>query len=139
MSEIDFNAFNQPIIEEFRANGGKVGGMFEGAPLILLHTTGRKSGKERISPLMCRQEGDRLFIFASKGGAPDNPDWFHNIVANPDVTYEQGTETKTARAVVLEPAERDRVYADNARAVPQFAEYQENTDRTIPVVELVSR
>jgi deazaflavin-dependent oxidoreductase (nitroreductase family) len=137
MSEMDFEAFNRPVIEEFRANGGKVGGMLEGAPLILLHHVGRKSGEERLTPLMCRTEGDRVFIFASKAGAPDNPDWFHNLMANPDVSYEQGTETIAARAVVLETDERDRVYADQARDVPQFDEYQKGNERKIPVVELV--
>jgi deazaflavin-dependent oxidoreductase (nitroreductase family) len=137
MSEMDFNALNAQVIEEFRTNGGKVGGMFEGAPLVLLHHVGRKSGKERVSPLMSRTEGDRVFIFASKAGAPDNPDWFHNIKASPDVSYEFGTETISAKAVVLEEQERDRVYADQARDVPQFGEYQEQTERKIPVVELV--
>lgn len=137
MTEMDFEAFNRQVIDEFRANAGKVGGMFEGAPLILLHTTGRKSGQDRVSPLMCREEDNRVFVFASKAGAPDNPDWFHNLRTNPDVTYEQGAETKRARAVVLDPAERNRVFANQARDVPQFAEYEQKTERTIPVVELV--
>lgn len=136
MSEMDWEALNRPVIEEFRANGGKVGGMFEGAPLILLHHVGRKSGEERLTPLMCRTEGDRVFILASKAGAPDNPAWFHNLMANPDVSDEQGTETIAARAVVLETDERDRVYADQARDVPQFDEYRKGTERKIPVVEL---
>jgi deazaflavin-dependent oxidoreductase (nitroreductase family) len=128
--------WNSKIIEEFRANGGKVGGMFEGAPLVLLHTTGAKSGTEWVNPLMHRTEGDRLVVFASKGGAPTNPDWFHNILAHPEVTVEVGTDTRRATARVAEGEERDRLWEAQKREVPQFAEYERMTRRRIPVVVL---
>jgi deazaflavin-dependent oxidoreductase (nitroreductase family) len=135
MSEIqDWNA---QIIEEFRANQGRVGGQFEGAPVLLLHTTGARSGIERVNPMMYLEEGGRIFVFASKAGADTNPDWFHNLVANPTVTVEIGSETIQATAAPLEPDERERVYAIQAAAYPGFAEYQEATERVIPVVELV--
>ena len=132
----DMNDFNQKIIEEFRANGGKVGGQFAGAPMLLLTTTGAKSGQPRIAPLVYSTDGDRHVIIASKGGAPTNPDWFRNLVANPDVTIEVGTETFTATAVVPEGAERDRLFDAQAAIMPGFREYQNNTDRVIPVVVL---
>ncbi len=134
MAEV--NDFNTQIIEEFRANDGVVGGPFEGAPLLLLTTTGAKSGKPRVSPMMYRSEGERMFVFASKAGAPTNPDWYHNLVANSEVTVEVGAERFGARAKVVTGAERDRIYADHAAAYPGFAEYEEKTDRIIPVVEL---
>lgn len=130
------NDFNDGIIREFRANGGKVGGGFEGAPLLLLHTTGAKSGKERIAPMMYLQDGERVLVFASKAGAPDNPDWYHNILAEPRVSVEMGTESYDARAEVVTGDERDRLYAWQAQLYPGFAEYQEKTDRVIPVVAL---
>ena len=133
----DMNDFNASIIAEFRANEGKVGGQFEGAPMVLLTTKGAKSGLPRTAPLVSYREGDRLFIFASKAGAPTNPDWFHNIAADPTVTVEVGAETYEATAKVLEGAERDRVYGEQASLMPGFAEYQANTTRVIPVVELV--
>ena len=133
----DMNDFNASIIAEFRSNDGKVGGPFDGAPMVLLTTTGAKSGKARTSPLVYFQEGDRRIIFASKAGAPTNPDWFHNITANPEVTVEIGTEKYQARAEVIEGPERDRIYAAQAELMPGFADYQANTDRVIPVVELV--
>lgn len=129
--------WNKRIIEDFRENGGVVGGGFEGRPLLLLHTTGARTGHERVSPLMYRDEGGRIFVFASRGGSPTNPDWYHNLRANPQVTYEIGTETRTARAVEVVGDERDGVYARHASAFPMFAEYQEKTDREIPVIELV--
>lgn len=132
----DMNAFNQKIIAEFRANDGKVGGMFEGAPMLLLTTTGAKSGQPRIAPLVYTTDGDRHVIIASKGGAPSNPDWFRNLVANPDVTVEVGTEEFAAKAVVPEGAERDRLFDAQAAVMPNFREYQNNTERTIPVVVL---
>lgn len=135
--EPSMNDFNASIIAEFRANGGKVGGPFEGAPMVLLTTTGAKSGLPRVAPLVYYSEGDRRIIFASKAGAPTNPDWFHNIVANPTVTVEIGTETYEATAQVVEGAERDRIYAAQAAIMPGFAEYQEKTTRVIPIVELV--
>lgn len=133
------NDWNRQIIEEFRANGGKVGGQFAGAPLLLLHTVGAKSGQERINPLAYFADeatGDAIVIIASKAGAPTNPDWFHNIKANPDVSVEIGTETKRMRARIAEPAERDDLYARVVAAMPGFGEYQKNTDRIIPVVVL---
>jgi deazaflavin-dependent oxidoreductase (nitroreductase family) len=129
--------WNTKIIEEFRANEGRVGGQFNGAPMLLLHTTGRRSGDERVNPMMYLAEDDRLFVFASKGGAPTNPDWYHNLVADPRVTVEVGAQTYAARAEVLTGDERDRVYAEQASRYPGFAEYQASTTRTIPVVELV--
>jgi deazaflavin-dependent oxidoreductase (nitroreductase family) len=135
-SPTDRNAFNRGIIEEFRANQGKVGGMFEGRPMMLLTTTGAKSGRRFVSPLVYLQDGDRMVIFATKAGAPTNPDWYHNLVANPQVTVEVGTETYEAKALVLTGAERDRLYAEQVKRIPQFGTYQENTTRVIPVVAL---
>jgi deazaflavin-dependent oxidoreductase (nitroreductase family) len=131
---VDWNAWNNQVIEEFRANGGKVGGDFEGAPMVLLHTTGAKSGKERINPLMYLPKDDKVVVFASKGGAPDSPDWFYNLKANPDVEMELGSETVRGRATIATGDERDRLYAEQAEAWPQFKGYEEATDRTIPVV-----
>src|SRR5436189_2678203 len=132
----DREDWNSNIIEEFRTNEGKVGGPFDGAPLLLLHTTGARSGEERINPMMYLADGDRLVVFASKGGAPTNPDWYHNLVANPDVEIEVGTERRKVRARVAEGEEHDQLYAEQSRRYPQFAKYQEGTDRTIPVVIL---
>ena len=134
MSEYD--NFNQKIIEEFRANAGKVGGQFEGAPMLLLTTTGAKSGQPRTSPMVYTTDGEHLIVIASKGGAPTNPAWFHNLVANPIVTVERGTETFQARASVPEKAERDRLFNQAAAIMPGFAEYQRTTTRQIPVVVL---
>src|SRR4051794_41102328 len=117
--------WNTQIIEEFRSNEGRVGGPFEGAPLLLLTTRGRKSGQPRTNPMMYRAEGDRLLVFAFKAGAPTNPDWYWNLVTDPEVTVEVGTETYRARAQVIEGDERDRIYADQARRYQGFAEYQE--------------
>jgi deazaflavin-dependent oxidoreductase (nitroreductase family) len=130
------NNWNQRIIEEFRANGGKVGGQFEGAPLLLLTTTGRKSGQSYTNPMMYLAEGDRLMVFASKAGAPTNPDWYYNLVAHPRATVEVGTETFDVNAEVLTGEERDRIYQRQAELYPGFGEYQRNTTRTIPVVAL---
>ncbi|MHB8439994.1 MAG: nitroreductase family deazaflavin-dependent oxidoreductase [Acidimicrobiales bacterium] len=134
MTEI--HDWNTKIIEEFRANGGKVGGQFEGAPVLLLHTTGARSGTERVNPMMYLDLDGRRFVFASKAGADTNPDWFHNLRANPTVTVEAGTETYVATAEPLSGSERDRVYGEQARRYVGFAEYQEKTSRVIPVVEL---
>jgi deazaflavin-dependent oxidoreductase (nitroreductase family) len=136
MSNASPNNWNQAIIAEFRANDGKVGGQFEGAPLLLLTTTGAKSGRRRTTPLMYNTEGDRLLVFASKGGAPTNPDWYYNVRANPTVTVEVGTDTFEATAAVVTGEERDRLYTRHAEQYPGFAEYQANTTRTIPVVAL---
>ncbi len=132
----DYNAFNRRLIEEFRANGGKVGGMFAGAPLLLLTTIGAKSGQPRVAPLAYTTDNGRLVIIASKGGAPTNPDWFHNLRANPDVTVEVGTDTFAARATIPEGTERQRLFDQMAAQMPDFAEYQRNTTRKIPVVVL---
>jgi deazaflavin-dependent oxidoreductase (nitroreductase family) len=135
----DTRDWNTQVIEQFRANGGKVGGQFEGAPLLLLTTTGAKSGKRRVNPMMYMPEGDRLFVFASKAGAPTNPDWYHNLVAHPDASVEVGPGSYDVTATVLEGAERDRVFAEQSRRYPGFAEYQAGTERTIPVVALDRR
>lgn len=128
--------WNASIIEEFRANEGRVGGPFAGKPVLLLHTTGAKSGVERVNPMMYLDLESRRFVFASKGGADTSPDWYHNLLANPDVTVEVGTEVYVAIAAPIEGAERERIYAEQASRYPQFAEYQSRTRRTIPVVEI---
>lgn len=135
----DGNDFNRKIIDEFRASGGKVGGGFEGAPLLLLTTTGAKTGAARVHPVMYLDDGGRRYVFASKAGADTNPDWYHNLLAHPDVSVEVGSDTIEARATPVEGSERDRVYAEQARRYPGFAEYQEKTDRVIPVVALDRR
>jgi len=132
----DMHEMNRRVIEEFRANDGKVGGMFEGAPLVLLHHTGAKSGRAYISPLVFTVDGDRLVIIASKGGAPTHPDWYHNLVANREATVELPGETRPVRARVVEGEERDRLFDAQAALMPNFAEYQRNTERRIPVVVL---
>ncbi|GAB2668629.1 nitroreductase family deazaflavin-dependent oxidoreductase [Saccharopolyspora gloriosae] len=137
MSEsIDFDEMNRKVIAEFRERDGRVGGAFDGFPLVLVHHVGAKSGTERISPLVPLLEGERIFIFASKGGSAENPAWYHNLVANPRTRVETGTETVDVVARVLTGEERDEVYARQVAVAPQFAEYQRNTDRSIPVVEL---
>ena len=128
--------FNGKIIEEFRANGGKVGGPFQGAPLLLLHTTGARSGAERINPMMYGRVGDDYAVVASKGGAPTNPDWYHNLVAHPEVTAEIGTETVRLTARVTEGEERDRIWTKWKTDNPGFADYEQKTSRQIPVVIL---
>jgi deazaflavin-dependent oxidoreductase (nitroreductase family) len=130
------NEFNRGVIEEFRANDGKTTGMFADAPLLLMTTTGAKSGKERVIPIVYTRDGDRLVIAASKGGAPTNPDWYSNLVANPETTVELPGETFPARATVIEGPERDRLYAAHAAAMPNFAEYATKTDRIIPIIVL---
>jgi deazaflavin-dependent oxidoreductase (nitroreductase family) len=128
--------WNRQTIEVFRANGGKVGGFWEGKPLLLITTTGAKSGQRHTTPTMYLREGDRLLVFASKSGAPTHPAWYHNLVAHPQVTVEVGNETYEATATVLNGEERDRLYARQAELYPQFGEYQANTTRKIPVVAL---
>ena len=128
--------YNTQIIEEFRSNHGQVGGNFAGAPLLLLHSTGAKSGAERVNPMMYLADGDRYLIFASKAGAPTNPDWYHNVKANPDVIIEVGSRTIVARAEEVVGEERDRLYAKQAALYPGFADYEAKTDRVIPVVAL---
>ena len=133
----DHQDFNQSIIDEFRANGGVVGGYFAGRPLLLLHTVGAKSGRARVNPLAYVMDGDRFVVVASKGGSDSNPDWYHNVRANPDVTVELGDETFRARAtpVVEEPA-RSRLYAKMVERMPGFAEYEQKTSRKIPAIVL---
>jgi len=130
------NDWNTKIIEEFRANAGNVGGQFAGAPVLLLTTTGAKTGRRHTTPTMYLPDSERLMVFASKGGAPTNPDWYHNLVAHPRVTVEVGAETYDAEAVVLTGEERDQLYARQAQLYPGFAEYQAKTKRTIPVIAL---
>ncbi len=128
--------FNTQIIEEFRANGGRVGGMFDGTPLLLLHHTGAKSGKRRINPLVYQGDDGRYVVFASKAGAPTNPDWYHNLKANPSVTIEVGTNTLDVVASEASGDERERLYRAQAESTPQLAQYAEQTDRVIPVIVL---
>ncbi|MEV0229971.1 nitroreductase family deazaflavin-dependent oxidoreductase [Nonomuraea sp. NPDC050786] len=130
------NEFNQQIIEEFRANEGRVGGMFEGAPLVLLTTTGAKSGKPTTSPMMYLADGDRYVVIASNAGQDHHPAWYHNLRATPRATAELGKETFEVNAVILEGAERDELYARMAEKWPGFAEYETKTSRRIPVVAL---
>ncbi|HEY2665961.1 MAG TPA: nitroreductase family deazaflavin-dependent oxidoreductase [Actinomycetota bacterium] len=130
------NDWNASIIKEFRANEGKVGGFFTGKPVLLLHHTGAKSGTTRVNPLMYRKEGDKYVVFASKGGAPQNPDWFHNLKANPICKVEVGTDAMDVTARVADPEEREALYAKQAEEYPQFGEYQQQTSRKIPVVVL---
>jgi deazaflavin-dependent oxidoreductase (nitroreductase family) len=144
MSGIDYEAVNKMnvgLIEEFRANGGQLTGPFAGRPIVLLTIKGRKSGTERTTPLVYLPvegpDGDRVFVFASKGGAPDDPDWYKNLVANPDVTVEVGDEKYAARAVVITGPERDELFERQMKEAEQFRTYQTNTTRVIPVVELV--
>ena len=130
------NDYNRRLIEEFRANGGKVSGQFEHTLLLLLTTIGAKSGLRRTTPLGYMPEGDRLIVFASSGGAPTHPDWYHNLVAHPQVTVEVGTETFDAIAVVAEDEERDRLWTKGVALYPGLAEHQAKTTRHIPVIAL---
>jgi len=130
------NDFNLNIIKEFRANGGQTSGPFKGAQLLLLTTTGAKSGKVGTTPLVYTKDGDNFVIIASMGGAPKNPAWYHNIKANPEVTLEVGTEKFQAKASEATGPERERLYAQQAAMMPAFNEYKEKTSRTIPVVVL---
>ncbi|MCE9646337.1 MAG: nitroreductase family deazaflavin-dependent oxidoreductase [Chloroflexi bacterium] len=134
MTEI--NERNQKIIDEFRANDGRVGGSFEGKTLLLLHTKGARSGQERINPVACIRDGDRLAVIASKGGAPTHPDWYYNVVADPQVTVEVGTEKFQARAAVAEEPERTRLYNKMVEVMPGFEGYRQKTSRVIPVIVL---
>jgi len=137
MSDIeDRKAFNRNLIEEFWANDGKVAGAFADAPLLLITTTGAKTGQQRTSPVVYTTDGDRLVIIASYAGRPTNPAWFTNLVANPEVTVEIPGETFAARAVVASGEYRDRLYAAQAKLMPAFDEYQAKTTRQIPVVTL---
>lgn len=133
------NDWNTKVIDEFRANGGKVGGPFEGAPMVLIHHTGRTSGREYVSPTMYQAGDDgRIYVFASKGGAPTNPDWYYNLTSAGDAAVEVGSETYPVRVAEVTGEERDRIYAEQARRYPGFGEYEEKTRgvRTIPVLAL---
>jgi deazaflavin-dependent oxidoreductase (nitroreductase family) len=136
MSTSSPNDFNERIIEQFRANRGRVGAPFEGRPLLLLHHTGARTGTPRVNPLAYLADGDRYVIFASKAGAPTNPDWYHNLRAHPDVTIEVGTDTLKATAREVTGKERERLFAAMADRSPSFAEYQRRTERLIPVIAL---
>jgi len=127
---------NRKIIDEFRANHGKVGGRFEGRTLLLLHTKGAKSGRERINPLAYVKDGDQYVIIASKGGAPTSPSWYFNLLANPLVTVEVGNETFSAHATVAEEPERTRLYNKMVEKMPAFDDYRRKTTRQIPVIVL---
>jgi deazaflavin-dependent oxidoreductase (nitroreductase family) len=131
--------YNQAIIEEFRANEGRVGGPFEGAPMLLLHSKGAKSGNERVNPVVYREVDDGWAVFASKGGAPTNPDWYHNLKANPQASIEIGTETVDVEARIPDREERDRIFDAQKQVMPGFADYEQKTDRIIPVVILRRR
>ncbi|MBO0887676.1 nitroreductase family deazaflavin-dependent oxidoreductase [Candidatus Bathyarchaeota archaeon] len=131
--------WNTGVIAEFRKNHGKVGGMFEGAPLLLINHKGARTGKERVNPVMYLKDGHRYLVFASKGGAPTNPDWFYNLKAHPDAKIEVGDETIEVRATEITGAERDRFYAKQASLYPQFAQYQQKTKRIIPIIAFVPK
>lgn len=130
------NDFNRQLIEEYRTNGGKVTGQIAGAPLLLLTTTGARSGQSRTNPLAYSRDGDRLVVIASKGGAPTSPDWYHNLLAHPEATVEMGSERFPVRASFPQGEERTRLYDQQAAQMPNFAEYQRNTARQIPVIVL---
>jgi deazaflavin-dependent oxidoreductase (nitroreductase family) len=124
------------VIEQFRANDGRVGGPFEGRALLLITTTGARSGRRRTTPLVYLRDGDRTLVVGSKGGAPTHPDWYHNLLAHPGVTVELGGETYEAEAKVITGPERDRLYARLVEQMPFFGDYQARTERVIPVIEL---
>lgn len=135
--------YNKGIIDEFRANEGRVGGPFDGAPVVLLTSRGAKSGRSHTTPLVYLREGDatavsgdRIYVFGSMGGAPKHPAWYHNLKANPDATVEVGTERYPVRAVITTGDERDRLFQKQASLFPAFAQYQQRTTRTIPVIAL---
>ena len=132
----DTNDWNRTIVEEFRANAGKVGGPFDGAPLLLLHTTGARSGRERVNPMMYLDLGGPVAVFASKAGAPTHPDWYHNLLANPEVSAEIGSEARRFRARTVTGDERERIWTQQTHDYPRFADYATKTDREIPVVVL---
>ena len=131
--------FNSQVIDEFRANGGKAGGMFEGMPLLLVHNVGAKSGIEYVTPLVYLADGDDYVIFASKGGAPENPGWYDNLKAAPNVSIEVGDRKFEVLATEATGDERDRLYSAQESAQPQFVEYAEKTDRKIPVIVLTPK
>jgi deazaflavin-dependent oxidoreductase (nitroreductase family) len=133
------NNFNEQVISEFRANHGKLGGPFEGAPLLLLHTTGARSGQPRVSPVMYLPDGNRYVVFASKAGADTNPGWYHNLMTDPRAQIEVGDQTLDVEATEVRGADREDLYARQASVYPAFAGYQRKTTRVIPVVALTER
>jgi deazaflavin-dependent oxidoreductase (nitroreductase family) len=130
------NDWNKQVIAEFRANEGKVGGQFAGAPMILVHHLGAKTGTQRVSPMVCFPDGDRMLVVASAAGSPKNPDWYHNLKAHPRVDVEVGTETFPVVVEELGPDERAEKWGQITALMPGFAEYQTKTDRVIPVLAL---
>jgi deazaflavin-dependent oxidoreductase (nitroreductase family) len=136
MDKDQYDEWNKKITEEFRANGGKLGGQYGGAPILLLWTKGRRSGKEFLNPLAYYADGDRYLVFGSKGGADTHPDWYLNLVAAPTARIEVGAESFDVQVSELQGDERDRLYAAQAEAMPNFAEYQAKTKRVIPVIAL---
>lgn len=134
-----FNDWNKQTIEEFRKNHGKVGGTFEGAPLLLLRHIGARSGKQRVNPVMYLKEGNRYLVFASKGGSDTNPDWYHNLKAHPDIQIEVGDDVIDVHTEEIKGAERDKLYAKQSTLYPNFAEYQRKTKRIIPVIALTPK
>jgi len=132
----DWHAFNDGVVEQFRANGGVVPGRWGDRPLLLLTTTGARSGRPRTTPLFFSTDGDRLVVIASKGGEPTHPDWYHNLLAHPEATVELGRETFPVRATVAAGAERRRLFDQHAALMPFFAEYERNATRSIPVMVL---
>jgi deazaflavin-dependent oxidoreductase (nitroreductase family) len=132
----DTNDFNRQVIDEFRANGGKVGGPFEGGSMVLLHSTGARTGQERVHPLVYLPVDDGIAVFASKAGAQTNPDWYHNLVANPRAVVEVGTETYPVTARIAEGEERERIWSRQKELMPGFADYETKTTRRIPVIVL---
>ena len=133
---VDESNFDEGVIAKFRSNSGKVGGYFNGSPMLLLTTTGVKSGEERVSPLVYTTDGGRIVIVASNGGADRHPSWYYNVVANPQITVEVGDETYQANAVITDPAERRRLFDLHAQRFPGFKEYEKGTHRVIPVIVL---
>ena len=136
MDKEQFDSWNKQVVEEFRANGGKLSGQFADAPILLLYTKGRRSGTAFLNPLAYYADGDRYLVFGSKGGADTHPDWYLNLVAAPTAHIEVGTEAFDVAVTELQGEERDRLYAAQAKLMPNFAEYQEKTERIIPVVAL---
>ena len=133
---MDMQEFNKSIIDEFRTNGGVVGGQFAGAPLLLLSTTGAKTGLPRVNPLAYLADGDRHIIIASYAGAPNNPPWYYNLLSNPEVSVELGSERFTANTEVLNEQERTELFTRMVEVMPVFSEYQSKTTRVIPVIAL---
>jgi deazaflavin-dependent oxidoreductase (nitroreductase family) len=131
--------WNLKVIEEFRANDGLVGGNFEGAPMLLLHSRGAKSGQERVNPMMYQAVGDGFAVFASKNGADTNPDWYHNLRAHPEASVEVGPDTVEVTARVLDDEEREPIWQEQKSRYPGFADYEQQTKRVIPVVMLERR